>query len=113
MIFRMNEKADREAKMMPFQGILERIIDKYNLREPMTVEALRAAWPDVVGDLAINSCPADIKDGTLYIKTNHPIISNEIIMMKTSIMNRFNEKYRADIRDIRTHYSNPLMKELE
>ncbi len=108
MIFRMNEKADREAKIVPFKGILERIMEKYNLREPMTVEALRAAWPDVAGDLAVSSWPSEIKDGILYINTSHSIISNEIVMMKTSIMNRFNEKYRADIRDIRTLYRSSL-----
>jgi hypothetical protein len=91
----------RSANIQKIGELVPIILKNFGLEQAITIESIRADWSDIVGDLSAASSPDNIKDGVMYIISKHPTISYEIIMMKTAIIARFNEKYNANLKNIR------------
>lgn len=56
------------------------------LSDALAIERIRMAWPRITGSLSKYSMPDKIENMTLFIKTTHPAISNELSMIKRSII---------------------------
>ena len=92
MEFRFKDK--RLAKETSLEDLLLHIVDDYKLYGEFALEDLRRAWKDIVGPILVNHTKIDrIFKNTLFIAANHPIYSQEVLMHKTSIIDKINELY--------------------
>ena len=101
MKFRIRE--DRIKKPTRFGVLVESILERFNLSEEFLVEAVRAKWPSVVGELiATHSFPDRIQSGVLYIAVDHNVYAGEISMMReASLESVSSECSVAGLRDLR------------
>lgn len=99
-MFRIGKK-DRTGKTMKFSELIGALIEKLDVKEEFTLERMKQDWPSIAGGLAYYSHPDGVKDHILFVKATHPTVANEIVMLKTAIIARFNEKYDSKIRDMR------------
>ncbi len=100
MSFRIG-KEERSGNIQKIGDLFPVILKTFGLERAFTIESIRADWSNIAGNLASASEPEQIKDRVLFIKATHPAISQEIVMMKSAIISRFNEKYQAELKDIR------------
>ena len=87
-------KNERLARETSLEDILLHIVDDYKLYGEFALENLKRAWKDVVGPILVNHTKVDrIFKNTLFIVADHPIYSQEVLMYKTSIIDKINELY--------------------
>jgi len=99
-MFRIGAR-DRMGRSVPLSEIISELFKKLDAGKEYTIEDFKAQWPDVAGQLSQATTPVKIEDGMLHITANHPVIRQELVMLKSAIMARWNEKYSIKIRDIR------------
>lgn len=102
----------RQKKTVSISDILGTIISEYNLEKLFTIESIKATWSEVVGDIiSTHSIPDRLYNRILYIHADHPVYSNEIIMMKDQILSRIKENFHnSDIKDIRVAVRKQIWK---
>ena len=92
MKFRINEK--RKGNTFSFKEILPEVVDDFKIENEFMIEGLKEIWPMVVGDtISSHSVPDRIFKKTLFIAVDHPIYSNELIMMKDMIKKRIEDDF--------------------
>jgi len=74
-----------------------------NIQKPLMVEVVRERWDKIVNPLvAGHSRPEKIFKNILYIAADHPTYSNEITMMKDTIIKHLVSEFGyIDIKDVR------------
>ncbi len=82
---RNNDKTIKEA--------INDLLDSYRLRKKFDETALIAAWPELMGTAIANRTKQlYINDKKLFVRVESSVIKNELLMMKSQIINRLNEK---------------------
>ena len=85
MISRNNDKTIKE--------VINDLLDSYRLRKKFDETALIAAWPELMGTAIANRTKQlYINDKKLFVRVESSVIKNELLMMKSQIINRLNEK---------------------
>lgn len=93
----------RQNQIVTLNNIFPSILSEFNLTETFVIDILKKEWSGIVDTLiASHSEPERIFNNTLYIAADHPVYSNEILLMKTIIVNSITEKTGMGfIKDIR------------
>ena len=92
MNFRFTDK--RAAREISLEDLLLNVIDDYKICNEFALEDLRQSWSDIVGTILANHTKVDrIFKKTLFIIVDHPIYAQDVLMYKTSIMDKINELF--------------------
>ncbi len=87
MKFRLGKKRQNDA--LRFSDLFPEIIREYQLEQSMTVELLSGSWNDIAGEIiSSHSMPDRLFKRTLFIAVDHPVYSNELMLMKDSIIRK-------------------------
>ncbi|HEY0897809.1 MAG TPA: DUF721 domain-containing protein, partial [Sphingobacteriaceae bacterium] len=82
---RTNDKSLKEA--------IEQMLDVYRLRRKFDETSLIAAWPDMMGKAIANRTKEMfIRDRKLFIRIESSVIKNEMVMIRSQILDRMNER---------------------
>ena len=85
---------ERKKKMLSIDEILPSIIQEYGLEGTFLLERIKEGWVNIIGDLmAAHSIPERISHDTLYISVDHPVYSNEILMLVDVIKKRLTKEF--------------------
>ena len=92
MNFRLTDK--RISKEITLEDLFLNVIDEYKIYNEFALEDLRRSWSNIVGPILANHTKVDrIFKKTLFIMVDHPIYAQDVLMYKTSIMDKINELY--------------------
>jgi|SRR5690554_4293406 len=82
---RNNDKTLKEA--------IEQMLDVYRLRKKFDETALIAAWPELMGNsIASRTTKLYIADQKLFVRVESSVIKNELVMMKSQILEKLNDR---------------------
>ncbi len=96
MKFRVKEK--RIGRVLPIGGVLRAVVEDFNYDESFTILKLRDMWCEIVGAMiATHSTPDRMYKDVLYIAVDHPVYSNEIMLMCTLIKERVDKRFGFEI----------------
>lgn len=102
------KKEKRIHRVVHISSLLTEMIKSVKLEKKFTIEMLRKEWPLIAGSLSSMSSPEKIEKNIIYIKTQNSIISNEIIMLKHTIIEKCNSIFGNYVYDIRTFIGGKL-----
>ena len=89
---RTNDKSLKEA--------IEQMLDVYRLRRKFDETSLIASWPDMMGKAIANRTKEMfIRDRKLFIRIESSVIKNEMVMIRSQILDRMNERAGSKILD--------------
>lgn len=76
------------------------MLDVYRLRRKFDETSLIAAWPDMMGKAIANRTKEMfIRDRKLFIRIESSVIKNEMVMIRSQILDRMNERAGSKILD--------------
>ncbi len=85
MIKKTNDKSMKEA--------MEQMLQVYKLRRRFDETSLIAAWPELMGTAIANRTKEIfIKDKKLFLRVESSVIKNELVMMRSQIIEKMNER---------------------
>ncbi len=85
MIRKTNDKSIKEA--------LEQLLQVYKLQRKFDETSLIAAWPELMGPAIANRTKEIyIRDKKLFVRVESSVIKNELVMMRSQIIEKMNEK---------------------
>ncbi|HEY0897647.1 MAG TPA: DUF721 domain-containing protein [Sphingobacteriaceae bacterium] len=89
---RTNDKSLKEA--------IEQMLDVYRLRRKFDETSLIAGWPDMMGKAIANRTrEMFIRDRKLFIRIESSVIKNEMVMIRSQILDKMNERAGKKILD--------------
>jgi len=72
---------------------VEKMLEVYKLRRKYNETALIAAWPELMGQAIANRTKQlYIRDRKLFVKVESSVIKNELVLMRSQIIGRMNER---------------------
>ncbi|MCR4769316.1 MAG: DUF721 domain-containing protein [Bacteroidaceae bacterium] len=88
----------RRSKSESIGDIIKRYLRSEGLETPLNQRKLINSWSDVMGQ-AINKYTKEIyiSNQTLYVKLSSPILRQELMMQRQSIVKRLNEAVKAQV----------------
>ncbi len=85
-----NDKSIKEA--------LEQLLQVYKLRRKFDETSLIAAWPELMGNAIANRTKEIyIRDKKLFLRIESSVIKNELLMMRSQILEKMNDKAGARV----------------
>ena len=89
---RTNDKSLKDA--------IEQMLHVYKLRRKFDETSLIVAWPEMMGK-AISNRTKDIfiRDRKLFIRLESAVIKNDLMMMRSDIIHKMNERAGSSIID--------------
>ena len=89
---RSNDKSLKEA--------IEQMLQVYKIKRKFDETALIAFWPEMVGKSVANRTKnIYIKDRKLYIRLESSVIKHELLMMRSQILDKMNERAGGSVID--------------
>ncbi len=89
---RTNDKSLKEA--------IEQMLNVYKLKRKFDETSLVVAWPEMMGKAIANRTKdIFIRDRKLFIRMESAVIKNELLMMRTNIIDKMNERAGSKIID--------------
>ncbi|WP_374165636.1 DUF721 domain-containing protein [Arcticibacter sp. MXS-1] len=89
---RTNDKSLKEA--------IEQMLQVYKLKRKFDETSLIVAWPEMMGKAVANrTSKLYIRDRKLFIKVDSSVLKNELVMIRTHILDRMNERAGAKVLD--------------
>ncbi len=89
---RTNDKSLKEA--------IEQMLNVYKLKRKFDETSLVVAWPEMMGKAIANRTKEIfIRDRKLFIRMESAVIKNELLMMRTNIIDKMNERAGSRIID--------------
>lgn len=78
---------------MTIKEAVEKMLEVYKLRRKYDETALIAAWPELMGQAIANRTKQlYIRDKKLFVKVESSVIKNELVLMRSQIIGRLNER---------------------
>lgn len=72
---------------------VEKMLEVYKLRRKYDETALIASWPELMGQAIANRTKQlYIRDKKLFVKVESSVIKNELVLMRSQIIGRMNER---------------------
>ena len=85
---RSNDKSLKEA--------IEQMLQVYKIKRRFDETGVIAAWPELVGKSVANRTKElFIHDKKLFLRIESSVIKNELILMRSQIINKINEDAKA------------------
>jgi len=77
----------------PLKDAIEQMLNVYKLKRRFDETALIAAWPELMGKAVANrTSQLYIRDRKLFIRVESSVLKNELVMIRSEILKRMNEK---------------------
>ena len=77
--------------------VISEILDEYNIGAKLKEARLIAAWPEVLGPLARPTDKLYINNKVLFVNLSSSVIRNELSMMRSTLLQRLNEKAGEEV----------------
>jgi predicted nucleic acid-binding Zn ribbon protein len=82
---RTNDKSLKDA--------IEQMLKVYKLKRKFDETSLVVAWPEIMGKAVANRTKdIFIRDRKLFIRIESAVIKNELVMMRSNIIDKMNER---------------------
>ncbi|MEA2043521.1 MAG: DUF721 domain-containing protein [Bacteroidota bacterium] len=82
----------RRKNTEPLKHVIKRYLRITGVEKRLKEIRLKNQWEDIIGKgIASRTEKIEIKDGTVYLLINSSIVKNELRMVKSDIIRRFNE----------------------
>ncbi|WP_207428131.1 DUF721 domain-containing protein [Pedobacter sp. SYSU D00535] len=89
---RTNDKTLKEA--------IEQMLQVYKLKRRFDETSLVSAWPELMGKAVANrTSQLYIRDRRLYIRLDSAVLKNELVMIRSQILDKLNERAGSKILD--------------
>lgn len=89
---RTNDRSLKEA--------IEQMLQVYKLRKKFDETSLIVAWPEMMGKAIANRTKdIFIRDRKLFIRLESAVIKNDLMMMRSNIIEKMNERAGSSIID--------------
>ncbi|MXV51800.1 DUF721 domain-containing protein [Pedobacter sp. HMF7647] len=77
----------------PLKEVFEQMLKVYKLKRKFDETSLIAAWPEMMGQSIANRTKTIyIRDKKLFLRLESSVIKNELIMIRSQIMEKMNER---------------------
>ncbi len=84
----------------PLKDAIEQMLQVYKLRRKFDETSLIVAWPEMMGKAVANRTKdIFIRDRKLFIRLESAVIKNELLMMRSNIIEKMNERAGSNIID--------------
>jgi len=92
-------------KLQKIGEILERVLKKRGIRIPAEDGRLKDAWNRTVGPMiAVQTCPGQVRGGTLFVKVATSIWMHQLQFLKDDILERLKNQWGEELIE-RLHFS--------
>jgi predicted nucleic acid-binding Zn ribbon protein len=89
---RTNDKSLKDA--------IEQMLKVYKLKRKFDETSLVVAWPEMMGKAVANRTKdIFIRDRKLFIRIESAVIKNELVMMRSNIIDKMNERAGSSVID--------------
>jgi len=89
---RTNDKSLKDA--------IEQMLKVYKLKRKFDETSLVVAWPEMMGQAVANRTKdIFIRDRKLFIRIESAVIKNELVMMRSNIIDKMNERAGSSVID--------------
>lgn len=84
----------------PLKEAIEQLLNVYKLRRKFDETSLIAAWPELMGKAVANrTSQLYIRDRKLFIRVESSVLKNELVMIRSEIVKRMNERAGSKVLD--------------
>ena len=82
----------RKSNELTMKAAIEQLLETYKLSDQFLVEKIKSNWPELVGKVIANRTDEiSIRQHKLYLKVSSASLRQELIMMKTNLIDNINE----------------------
>jgi hypothetical protein len=86
----------RKANDKSLKEAIEQMLNVYKIKRRYDETAVIAAWPDLVGKSVANRTKElFIHDKKLFLRIESSVIKNELMLMRTQIINKINDEAKG------------------
>jgi predicted nucleic acid-binding Zn ribbon protein len=90
----------RKANDKSLKEAIEQMLQVYKIKRRFDETAVIAKWPELVGKAVANRTKElFIHDKKLFLRIESSVIKNELMMMRTQIIDKINDEAKAIIID--------------
>ena len=84
----------------PLKEAIEQLLNVYKLKRKFDETSLIAAWPELMGKAVANrTSQLYIRDRKLFIRLESSVLKNELVMIRSEILKRMNERAGSKVLD--------------
>ena len=84
----------------PLKEAIEQLLKVYKLKRKFDETSLIAAWPELMGKAVANrTSQLYIRDRKLFIRVESSVLKNELVMIRSEIVKRMNERAGSKVLD--------------
>lgn len=84
----------------PIKDAIEQMLNVYKLRKKFDETSLVAAWPEMMGSAIANRTKdIFIRDRKMFVRIESSVIKNELVMMRSNIIDKLNERAGSAVID--------------
>ena len=77
--------------------VINEVLDEYKIDGKLKETRIIASWPEVLGPLARPTDKLYIKNKVLFVNLSSSVIRNELSMMRSTLVQRLNEKAGEEV----------------
>lgn len=82
----------RKSNELTMKAAIEQLLETYKLSDQFLAEKIKSNWPELVGKVIANRTDEiSIRQQKLYLKVSSASLRQELIMMKTDLIDNINE----------------------
>jgi predicted nucleic acid-binding Zn ribbon protein len=86
----------RKANDKSLKEAIEQMMQVYKLKQRYDETGIIAHWPQLVGKPAANRTKElFIRDKKLFLRIESSVVKNDLLLMRTQIINKINEEAKA------------------
>jgi hypothetical protein len=90
----------RKTNDKPIKEAIEQMLQVYKIKRRFDETGVIAAWPELVGKSVANRTKElFIHDKKLFLRIESSVIKNELMLMRTQIINKINEEVKGILVD--------------
>lgn len=90
----------RKANDKSLKDAIEQMLNVYKIKRRFDETHVVAAWPDIVGKSVANRTKElFIRDRKLFLRIESSIIKNELVMMRSQIIQKVNDEAKSALID--------------
>ncbi|MBC7916084.1 MAG: DUF721 domain-containing protein, partial [Pyrinomonadaceae bacterium] len=84
----------------PLKDAIEQMLNVYKLKRKFDETSLIAAWPELMGKAVANrTTQLYIRERKLFIKVESSVLKNELVMIRSEIVKKMNERAGSKVLD--------------
>ncbi len=90
----------RRTNDKPLKEAIEQMLQVYKLKRKFDETSLVACWPEMMGSAVANRTKQIyVRDRKLFIKLESSVVKSELLMIRSQILEKLNEKAGSKVLD--------------